>query len=68
MSLENMDELFGITDDFLRIMDENQLERVAGSTGSGEHQVVGLSSLAAQATASDKMNTGSSKDVPVYKL
>lgn len=65
MSLENMDELFGITDDFLRIMDENQRERAASSTAVGEDQVVGLSSLAAQATASEKRNTGSSKELPI---
>lgn len=28
MSLEKMDELFGIMDDLLRILDENQRERV----------------------------------------
>lgn len=68
MSLEKMDELFGITDDFLRIMDENQRERAASTMGTGQDQVVGLSSLLTTATASEKRNTGSSNDVPVYRV
>ncbi|KUI71373.1 putative quinate permease [Cytospora mali] len=65
MSLEKMDELFGITDDFLRVLDENQRERAASSTGTGQDQVVGLSSLMRTGTGSEKRNTGSSKDMPV---
>jgi hypothetical protein len=68
MSLEKMDELFGITDDFLRIMDENQRERAASRTGASQNQVVGLEGLATTAMGSEKRNTGSSNDVPVYSV
>lgn len=68
MSLEKMDELFGITDDFLRMMDESQQERAASRTGAGQNQVVGLSSLITSATTSEKRNTDSSNDVPVYRV
>lgn len=66
MSLEKMDELFGITDDLLRIMDENQRERAASRTVA-ELDDVGLVSLYTNATTvtasgdvSGKRNTRSS--------
>ncbi|ROW02818.1 hypothetical protein VSDG_01820 [Cytospora chrysosperma] len=68
MSLEKMDELFGITDDLLRIMDENQRERAASRTGPSQSQVIGLESLATAAIGSEKRNTGSSNDMPVYSV
>lgn len=67
MSLEKMDELFGITDDMLRIMDENQRERAA-SRAVPELVLsdVGLASFYANATAmadsagtSEKIDPGS---------
>lgn len=36
MSLEKMDDLFGITNDLLRMMDENQRERAASRNVAGE--------------------------------
>lgn len=69
MSLEKMDELFGITDDMLRIMDENQRERAA-SRAVPELVLsdVGLASfhnnattMVASAGTSEKINTVSSK-------
>lgn len=35
MSLEKMDELFGITDDLLKIMDERQRGRAESRTAAG---------------------------------
>lgn len=76
MSLEKMDELFGITDDLMRIIDDNRRERAVSSTAEGT--VVGLASLSnAAAPASgragvlDKRNAGSasSRDQsPVYRV
>ncbi|ROW09201.1 hypothetical protein VPNG_05762 [Cytospora leucostoma] len=68
MSLEKMDELFGITDDFLRVMDENHRERAASRTAAGEAQVAGLGSLAKMATASGERNNESSKELPIYRV
>lgn len=69
MSLEKMDELFGITDDMLRIMNENQRERAASrEVPELVLNDVGLASfyttattMAASADTSEKIDTGSSR-------
>lgn len=78
MSLEKMDELFGITDDLLRIMDENQRERAASRTVPEiALDDVGLAGLYTNATtliapvkASEKRDAGSSrtKETPPYRI
>lgn len=73
MSLEKMDALFGITDDLLRIMDENQRERAASRTAVGGFDTLMPSSLYTATTVAgpvDKRHTGSStsKDEPTYVL
>lgn len=76
MSLEKMDALFGITDDLLRVMDENQRERTASRNATGELDtwVPGSSYTATIVTGPssdlDKRHTGSSrsKDEPVSRL
>ncbi|KAJ4425197.1 hypothetical protein N0V82_000006 [Gnomoniopsis sp. IMI 355080] len=76
MSLEKMDDLFGITDDLLRMMDDNQLERAASRNAAGKlDTLVPGSSYTATAVAGpsidlDKRHTGSSrsKDEPLYRL
>lgn len=75
MSLEKMDELFGITDDLIRIMNENERDRAASRT-LPEIDGAGLTSLYTDATtiissgsASEKRNTGSSRsEVPPYRI
>lgn len=69
MSLEKMDELFGITDDLLRIMDENQRERTASRTapeltpdGMGLASLyTNAATLVASVGAAEKRDTGSSR-------
>lgn len=76
MSLEKMDALFGITDDLLRIMDENQRERAASrTTAKGLDTLVPGSVYTATTVAEtageyEKRHTGSSgsKDEPIYRL
>lgn len=76
MSLEKMDALFGITDDLLRIMDENHRERSASRTAAqGSDTLVPGSVYTATTVAEaageyDKRHTGSSgsKDEPIYRL
>lgn len=76
MSLEKMDALFGITDDLLRIMDENQRERVASRTAAEgldtlvPGSVYTATTVAETAGEYDKRHTGSlgSKDEPIYRL
>lgn len=68
MSLEKMDELFGITDDFLRVMDENHRERAASRMAAGETQVAGRGSLTKMATASGERQNESSRELPVYRV
>lgn len=76
MSLEKMDQLFGITDDLLRIVDDDRRERIASRTAEGD--IMGLGSLS-NATApaigrvnfSEKRNMGSSSSrdqSPVYRV
>lgn len=76
MSLEKMDELFGITEDLMRVLDDNQRERAASRAAAGGNDL-GLGSLYTTATAipafaeeSEKKNTGSSRprDEPPYRL
>lgn len=76
MSLEKMDALFGITDDLLRIMDENQRERAASRTAAEEldtlvpGSIYTATTVAGPADEFDKLHTGSSrsKDEPVYRV
>lgn len=76
MSLEKMDELFGITDDLLRVVDNGRRQRTATSTASGD--VMGLGNLSnviapagGQADISEKRNMVSSHSrdrSPVYRM
>ncbi|KAJ4389358.1 hypothetical protein N0V93_006825 [Gnomoniopsis smithogilvyi] len=77
MSLEKMDDLFGITDDLLRMMDENQRERAAMRSAASELEtlvVPGRSYMATTMAGSngnlDKQHTGPSRSInePVYQL
>lgn len=73
MSLEKMDELFGITDDLLRMMDENQRERAASRTAAREAvhgSIYTVTTVAVLSSDLDKRHTGSSgsKDEPIYRL
>lgn len=77
MSLEKMDALFGITDDLLRIMDENQRQRAAASRTAAEGldtlvpgSVYTATTVAETAGEYDKRHTGSSgsKEEPIYRL
>lgn len=70
-----MDELFGITDDLIRIMDENQRERAASRTvpridGLGlDCLCIDASTLTSSGGASEKRNTVSSRsEVPPYRI
>lgn len=76
MSLEKMDELFGITDDLLRMMDESRREHAASRTTVGAlHTLVPVSLYTATAVAGprsdlDKRRAGllMPKDEPAYRL
>ncbi|PSS00825.1 galactose-proton symporter [Coniella lustricola] len=79
MSLEKMDKLFGITDDFLRVVDENKRERAASRMAVAEEANstfltaslrAGVPALPTLAEASEKLHAGSMqwKDEPVYRL
>lgn len=76
MSLEKMDDLFGITDELMRVLNDDRRERAAGSRAEGD--VMGLGSLLnvvapaiGRADISEKRNTGSSSShdqSPVYMV
>ncbi|KAF3771015.1 hypothetical protein M406DRAFT_35556 [Cryphonectria parasitica EP155] len=77
MSLEKMDELFSITEDLLRIMDENQRERAESRTTAAQQNATWMGSLYTSASrmptfmeTPEKRYTGSSRspDEPIYRL
>lgn len=77
MSLEKMDDLFGITDDLLRMMDEDQRERAASRSAAGKlDTLVPGSSYTATTSAGpsvgdlDKRHTATSrsKEELMYRL